>query len=79
MTCILLTGSSRGIGAAAKSALEARGAKVIGQATTSDRTDTVPADFSEPFAARELWDAALARAATIGDRWRARAGRSTCW
>ena len=62
MTCILLTGSSRGIGAAAKSALEARGAKVIGQATSSDRTDTVPADFSEPFAARELWDAALARA-----------------
>ncbi|MCH2487456.1 MAG: 3-oxoacyl-ACP reductase, partial [Erythrobacter sp.] len=55
MTCILLTGSSRGIGAAAKSALEARGAKVIGQATSSDRTDTVPADFSEPFAARELW------------------------
>ena len=27
MTCILLTGSSRGIGAAAKAALEARGAK----------------------------------------------------
>ena len=27
MTCILLTGSSRGIGAAAKSLLEARGAK----------------------------------------------------
>ena len=48
MTCILLTGSSRGIGAAAKSALEARGAKVIGQATTSDRTDTVPADTTNP-------------------------------
>ena len=62
MTTILLTGSSRGIGAAAKTALEARGARVIGQATASDAVDTVPADFSAPFAARELWDAALARA-----------------
>lgn len=62
MTRILLTGSSRGIGAAAKAALEARGAKVIGQATTSDSTDTVPADFCEPYAAQELWQAALARA-----------------
>lgn len=62
MTTILLTGSSRGIGAAAKTALESRGAKVIGQATSSGRVDTVPADFSEPFAASELWEAALARA-----------------
>jgi NAD(P)-dependent dehydrogenase (short-subunit alcohol dehydrogenase family) len=62
MTCILLTGSSRGIGAAAKAALEARGATVIGQATSSDTTDTVPADFCEPFAPQELWQAALARA-----------------
>ncbi|QZD89733.1 SDR family oxidoreductase [Qipengyuania aurantiaca] len=62
MTCILLTGSSRGIGAAAKTALEARGAKVVGQATSSDSTDTVPADFYEPNAPQELWEAALARA-----------------
>ena len=62
MTCILLTGSSRGIGAAAKAALEARGAKIIGQATSSDATDTVPADFREPFTPQELWQAALARA-----------------
>lgn len=62
MTCILLTGSSRGIGAAAKTALEARGAKVIGQATQSSTVDTVPADFSEPGAPQELWLAALARA-----------------
>lgn len=62
MTCILLTGSSRGIGAAAKAALEARGATVVGQATTSSATDTVPADFTEPFAPHELWQAALARA-----------------
>lgn len=62
MTCILLTGSSRGIGAAAKAALEKRGAKVIGQATTSTAVDTVPADFCEPGAPHELWEAALARA-----------------
>lgn len=62
MTCILLTGSSRGIGAAAKLALEARGARVIGQATRSDRTDTLAADFRDPGAPQELWQAALARA-----------------
>ena len=62
MKCILLTGSSRGIGAAAKTALEARGAKVIGQATRSTSVDTVPADFCEPGAPHELWEAALARA-----------------
>lgn len=62
MTSILLTGSSRGIGAASKLALEARGARVVGQATRTDRTDTVPADFSDPGAPQELWHAALARA-----------------
>tara|TARA_B100002052_G_scaffold263768_1_gene259174 strand:- start:596 stop:1306 length:711 start_codon:yes stop_codon:yes gene_type:complete len=61
MTTILLTGSSRGIGAAAKASLEARGAKVIGQATSSKAVDTVPADFCEPGAPHELWEAALAR------------------
>ena len=61
MTTILLTGSSRGIGAAAKASLEARGAKVIGQATSSKAVDTVPADFCEPSAPHELWEAALAR------------------
>ncbi|MBX7489037.1 SDR family oxidoreductase [Qipengyuania sp. GH25] len=65
MTTILLTGSSRGIGAAAKASLEARGAKVIGQATSSKAVDTVPADFCEPGAPHELWEAALAR--TGGD------------
>ncbi|MEE3217669.1 MAG: SDR family oxidoreductase, partial [Pseudomonadota bacterium] len=62
MTCILLTGSSRGIGAAAKAALEARGARVVGQATRSESVDPVPADFCEPGAPQELWQAALARA-----------------
>ena len=62
MTFILLTGSSRGIGASARAALEARGARVIGQARRSDSADTVPADFCEPGAAQALWEAALARA-----------------
>lgn len=62
MTCILLTGSSRGIGAAAKTALEARGSRVIGQARRSASTDTVTVDFCKPGAAQELWEAALARA-----------------
>lgn len=62
MTTILITGSSRGIGAAAKALLESRGARVIGQATRSNAVDTVPADFSEPSAPQELWHAALARA-----------------
>lgn len=60
MTCILLTGSSRGIGAAARLALQARDTRVIGQARKSDGADTVAADFREPGAARALWDAALA-------------------
>jgi len=62
MTHILLTGSSRGIGAAARHALETRGGKVIGQATRSTAIDTVPADFGNPGAPQELWEAALARA-----------------
>ncbi|MFA6218558.1 MAG: SDR family oxidoreductase [Erythrobacter sp.] len=62
MTSILLTGSSRGIGAAARIALEKRGAKVVGQATRSAAIDTVPADFTDPGAPQGLWEAALARA-----------------
>ena len=61
MTCILLTGSSRGIGAAAKAELEARGAKVIGQARKADGADTVAADFCKPGAAQALWEEALER------------------
>ena len=62
MTCILLTGASRGIGAATRTALEARGARVIGQARQGDGGDMIAADFSRPAAAQELWEAALARA-----------------
>ena len=61
MTCILLTGSSRGIGAAARTALAARGARVIGQARRPEDADTIAADFCQPGAAQGLWEAALER------------------
>jgi len=54
---ILLTGSSRGIGAAIFDALTGAGANVVGHGTASG----IPADFSDPAAPRALWDAALDR------------------
>ena len=54
MPTILLTGSSRGIGAAIHEALSASGATVIGHGTRSG----IPADFAEPGAAQALWDEA---------------------
>ncbi len=59
MTCILLTGASRGIGAAAARLLERRGAHVIGQSTAAGGAATLAADFADPAAPRRLWDAAL--------------------
>jgi NAD(P)-dependent dehydrogenase (short-subunit alcohol dehydrogenase family) len=61
MTFILLTGSSRGIGAAAYETLYARGAEVIGHQTTPGDDDFLAADFRDPLAAQRLWDAALER------------------
>ncbi len=58
MTSILLTGASRGIGAAARAALEARGAIVIGHATRPGE-GLRAADFADPQAPQMLWDAAL--------------------
>jgi 3-oxoacyl-[acyl-carrier protein] reductase len=55
---ILLTGSSRGIGAAIHRSLEAAGASVLGQSTRGD----LPADFADPAAPAALWREALARA-----------------
>ena len=61
MTTVLLTGASRGIGAAARAALEARGCRVIGQATRP--TDSLlGADFADPQAPQALWEAALGEA-----------------
>jgi NAD(P)-dependent dehydrogenase (short-subunit alcohol dehydrogenase family) len=59
MTCILLTGSSRGIGASAREALENRGCDVIGHATRSNDAKTIAADFSEPISPQILWQEAL--------------------
>lgn len=62
MPTILLTGSSRGIGAATRAALEARGATVIGHATSGADENTIAADFSDPLAPQILWEQALERA-----------------
>jgi NAD(P)-dependent dehydrogenase (short-subunit alcohol dehydrogenase family) len=63
MPTVLVTGSSRGIGQAIAEALRARGATVIGHSSRpTDDPDTIAADFSEPPAAQELWEEALARA-----------------
>jgi NAD(P)-dependent dehydrogenase (short-subunit alcohol dehydrogenase family) len=61
MICILLTGSSRGIGAAARDALQDRGAVVIGQATSATDENTLAADFTQPAAPQMLWEEALDR------------------
>ena len=55
---ILLTGSSRGIGAAIDQALTDAGETVLGHGTRSG----IPADFDEPGAAAALWAEALDRA-----------------
>ena len=65
MTTVLLTGSSRGIGAAIAAQLRARGATVIGHATRAADADTIAADFSDPPAPQILWQEALERAGTI--------------
>ncbi|WP_324806512.1 SDR family oxidoreductase [Sphingomonas sp. LY29] len=57
---ILLTGASRGIGAAALTALRNAGHRVIGQSTAGD-ADLVAADFTDPAAPRALWEAAFDR------------------
>ena len=61
MGFILLTGSSRGIGAAAYETLYARGCNVIGHQTQPGDDDFLAADFRDPYAAQNLWDAALER------------------
>ena len=58
MATILLTGASRGIGAAARTALEKAGHRVIGQSTAGDN-GLIAADFAQPRAADALWAQAL--------------------
>ncbi len=62
MTRILLTGSSRGIGAATRKQLEAKGAKVIGHGTQAYDEHTIGADLSRPENVAGLWEEALNRA-----------------
>ena len=61
---ILLTGASRGIGAAALDHLSAAGHRVVGPSTAGGN-GLIAADFTDPAAARALWEAALAELGTI--------------
>ena len=67
MTCILLTGASRGIGASAKAILEKRGATVIGHTTRDLDGALLAADFTQADAPVRLWDTALTQAGGMID------------
>jgi NAD(P)-dependent dehydrogenase (short-subunit alcohol dehydrogenase family) len=60
LTHVLVTGSTRGIGAAIVEALSAKGARVIGHGRR-DAGQVIGADFALSGAADALWDQALAR------------------
>jgi NAD(P)-dependent dehydrogenase (short-subunit alcohol dehydrogenase family) len=62
MAGILLTGSSRGIGAAIREQLEARNVRVIGHGTLAHDEQTVGANLADPAAPALLWQEALERA-----------------
>ncbi len=57
---ILVTGASRGIGAAAFALLRSTGHNVAGHSSRGDK-QLIAADLAEPAAPRTLWDAALDR------------------
>jgi 3-oxoacyl-[acyl-carrier protein] reductase len=57
----LVTGSSRGIGAAIAAALRARGVRVIGHASKAHDGETIGADLTDPTAPARLWEEALVR------------------
>ena len=57
----LVTGSSRGIGAAIAARLRARGVTVIGHATRAVDEHTIAADLTDPAAPARIWAEALER------------------
>jgi len=61
---ILLTGSSRGIGAAAYELLRSAGHGVVGHSTRGGG-DLVAGDLTDPQAPRRIWDEAVARLGRI--------------
>ncbi|HJS40050.1 MAG TPA: SDR family oxidoreductase, partial [Sphingomicrobium sp.] len=56
---ILLTGASRGIGAATYDLLRARGHRVVGHSSKGS-DELVAGDLTDPAAPRNIWDTALA-------------------
>src|SRR6476469_8725766 len=56
---ILITGASRGIGAAAYALLKAHGHKVVGHSTRGS-DELIAGDLADPAAPRDIWDTALA-------------------
>ena len=61
---ILLTGASRGIGAAAYELLRSTGHIVVGHSTKGDG-DLIAGDLADPDAPRRIWDEALERLGRI--------------
>ncbi|HEY0368619.1 MAG TPA: SDR family oxidoreductase [Chthoniobacterales bacterium] len=59
MTHVLLTGSTRGIGAAARDELVRQGARVIGHGSRASGDEQLSADLLQPNAADALWSEAL--------------------
>lgn len=57
---ILITGASRGIGAAAYALLKAHGQNVVGHSTRGS-DELIAGDLADPEAPRRIWEAALSR------------------
>jgi NAD(P)-dependent dehydrogenase (short-subunit alcohol dehydrogenase family) len=57
---ILITGASRGIGAAAYKLLKSSGQNVVGHSTRGS-DELIAGDLTDPAAPRRIWDAALGR------------------
>jgi 3-oxoacyl-[acyl-carrier protein] reductase len=58
---ILVTGTTRGIGAAIRDELKAKGARVVGHGTKPSDPADISADLLQPGAAEGLWQTALDR------------------